>query len=61
MNDKNDNFIHLSQDIHKEKELLLKEELNHDHNHDVKIEKELMIKDRKGFFKKDGIVKYIME
>lgn len=61
MNDKNDNFIHLSQDIHKEKELLLKEELNHDHNHDVMIEKELMIKDRKGFFKKDGIVKYIME
>lgn len=61
LNDKNDNFIHLSQDIHKEKELLLKEELNHDHNHDVMIEKELMIKDRKGFFKKDGIVKYIME
>lgn len=61
LNDKNGNFIHLSQDIHKEKELLLKEELNRDHNHDVKIEKELMIKDRKGFFKKDGIVKYIME
>ena len=61
LNDKNDNFIHLSQDIRKEKELLLKERLNRDHNHVVKVEKELMIKDKRGFFKKDGIVKYIME
>jgi hypothetical protein len=61
LNDKNGNFIHLSQDIRKEKELLLKEQLNKDHNHEVKIEKELLIEDKKGFFKKDGIVKYIIE
>lgn len=61
LNDKNGNFIHLSQDIRKEKELQLETELNRNHNHDVFKEKELMIKDRKGFFKKDGIVKYIIE